>query len=71
MLPAMPIAIDAALEGTIGLVLIFFVIFPVLVQGLIAFAVVQALGERAENQRIAAGRWGRKAKERQESERRL
>jgi hypothetical protein len=66
----MPLAVSPALEATIGLILIFFVIFPVLAQGLIAFAVAQALGERADNQRHA-GRWGRKAKERQEAERRL
>ena len=70
MLRSMPIAIDAALEGTIGLVLIFFVVFPLLAQGLIAFAVAQALGERAENQRHA-GRWGRKASERRQADRRL
>ena len=66
----MPLAVSPSVEATIGLILIFFVIFPVLAQGLIAFAVAQALGERADNQRHA-GRWGRKAKERQESERRL
>jgi hypothetical protein len=70
MLAAMPLAVSPALQSTIGLILIFFVIFPVLAQGLIAFAVAQALGERAENQR-RAGRWGRKAKERQQAERRL
>ena len=70
MLRAMPLAINAALEGTIGLILIFFVIFPLLAQGLIAFAIAQGLGERAENQRLA-GRWGRKARERRELERQL
>jgi hypothetical protein len=66
----MPLAVNAALEGTLGLILIFFVVFPILAQGLIAFAIAQGLGERADNQRHA-GRWGRKAKERQEAERRL
>jgi hypothetical protein len=66
----MPLAISEALHGTVGLVLIFFVIFPVIAQGLIAFAVIQALGERAENQKLA-GRWGRKALERQRADRRL
>jgi len=71
MLVAMSVlALSDAAEATIGLILIFFVIFPVLVQGLIAFAVAQGLGERAANQRDA-GRWGRIAKERQEAERRL
>jgi hypothetical protein len=70
MLVAMPIALSDAAEATIGLILIFFVIFPVIAQGLIAFAVAQGLGERAQNQRNA-GRWGRKAQERMEAERRL
>jgi uncharacterized membrane protein YqgA involved in biofilm formation len=39
--------------ATLGLVVVFFIIFPVLVQGLIAFAAAQALGERAENQEYA------------------
>jgi uncharacterized membrane protein YqgA involved in biofilm formation len=43
----------SAVAATLGLVVIFFVVFPVLVQGLIAFAAAQALGERAENQEYA------------------
>jgi hypothetical protein len=43
----------SAWAATFGLVLVFFVIFPVLVQGLIAFAIGQAMGERAENQEYA------------------
>ena len=43
---------------TIGLAVVFFVAFPILVQGLIAFAAAQAMGERAENEEYA-GRWGR------------
>jgi hypothetical protein len=39
-----------SVSATLGLVVVFFVIFPVLVQGLIAFAVAQVLGERADNQ---------------------
>jgi hypothetical protein len=66
----MPIALSAAAEATIGLIAIFFVLFPVIAQGLIAFAVAQGLGEKAENEKHA-GRWGRKARERQEAERRL
>lgn len=45
----------SAWAATFGLVLVFFVIFPVLVQGLIAFAVAQVFGERAENQEYARG----------------
>ncbi len=42
-----------AWAATFGLVLVFFVIFPVLVQGLIAFAIAVGLGERADNQEYA------------------
>ena len=42
-----------AWAATFGLVVVFFVIFPALVQGLIAFAVGQGLGERAENEEYA------------------
>lgn len=45
----------SAFSSTFGLVVIFFVVFPVLVQGLITLAVAQSLGERAENQDYAAG----------------
>ena len=40
-----------ATKATIGLVVVFFVVFPILAQGLLAFAAAQALGERAENER--------------------
>ena len=43
----------SAWAATFGLVVVFFVIFLVLVQGLIAFAIAVALGERAENQEYA------------------
>jgi hypothetical protein len=42
-----------AWAATFGLVVVFFIIFPVLVQGLIAFAVAVGLGERADNQDYA------------------
>jgi len=38
-------------SATIGLVVVFMVIFPALVTVLVVFATGQALGERAENQR--------------------
>jgi hypothetical protein len=44
---------------TIGLVVVFFVGFPLLAHGLIAFAAAQGLGERRENEKHA-GRWGRR-----------
>jgi hypothetical protein len=43
----------SAWAATFGLVVVFFVIFPVLAQGLIAFAIAQAIGERGENQEYA------------------
>ena len=43
----------SAWSATFGLVVVFFVIFPALVQGLIAFAIAQAMGERADNQEYA------------------
>jgi hypothetical protein len=42
-------------KATFGLIIVFFVIFPILAQGLIAFAVAQVLGERAENKAYEAG----------------
>ena len=42
-----------AWAATFGLVVVFFVIFPVLAQGLIAFAIAQAFGERADNEEYA------------------
>jgi len=44
----------SALSATFGLVVIFFVVFPALAQGLIVLAVAQARGERAENEAYAA-----------------
>jgi uncharacterized membrane protein YqgA involved in biofilm formation len=43
----------SAWAATFGLVVVFFVIFPVLVQGLIAFAAAQGFGERADNEEYA------------------
>jgi hypothetical protein len=44
----------SAFAATFGLVVVFFVVFPILAQGLIAFAIAQALGEHAENEEYAA-----------------
>lgn len=41
------------IAATLGLVGIFFVLFPALAQGLIAFAIAQVLGEHAENEEYA------------------
>jgi hypothetical protein len=40
--------------ATLGLIAVFFVLFPVLVQGLLAFIAAQVLGEKAENDEYAA-----------------
>jgi hypothetical protein len=50
-----PLALSSV-AATLGLVVIFFIVFPVLAQGLIAFAIAQVLGERAENQEYLARR---------------
>jgi hypothetical protein len=42
-------------RDTFGIAVVFFVAFPILIQGLIAYAVAQALGERQDNLRHARG----------------
>ncbi|HEV2999886.1 MAG TPA: hypothetical protein VGW75_04015 [Solirubrobacteraceae bacterium] len=42
-------------EATAGLVGVFFVFFPLLVNGLIVFIVAQVIGERTQNQAYARG----------------
>jgi hypothetical protein len=42
-------ALDDAAQATIALVVVFFVVFPAIATGLIAFAISQALGERQDN----------------------
>lgn len=49
MLPAHMVFANSSLVDSLGLIAIFFVLFPVLAQGLIAFAIAQALGERRQN----------------------
>jgi len=41
----------SATAATLGLVGVFFVLFPLLVNVLIVLAIGQSLGERADNQR--------------------
>jgi hypothetical protein len=43
----------SAWAATFGLVLVFFIIFPALVTGLIAFAAAVGFGERGDNQEYA------------------
>jgi len=39
----------SAFKATFGLVVVFFVIFPALLHGLIGFALAQSAGERQDN----------------------
>ena len=48
----MVLALSNAAKMDIGLIGVFFVLFPVLVQGLLAFAGAQALVEKRENDRF-------------------
>ena len=48
---AMVLAVSNAVKIDIGLIGVFFVLFPVLVQGLIAFAAAGAYAEKRENDR--------------------
>ena len=50
----------SSVAASLGLIFVFFVVFPVLVQGLIAFAIAQVMGERAENQAYVARRRARR-----------
>lgn len=52
----MPIA--SALSDSLGLIGVFFVLFPLLVNGLIVFAIAQAIGERRQNQEYRSGSSG-------------
>lgn len=51
MLPPMSgiIAMSYAAKVTIALVVVFFVVFPLLVNGLLGLAGAQAAGEKADN----------------------
>lgn len=49
------LAVSPAWEATLGIAGVFFVAFPILVNGLIALIIAQVLGERAENQAFARG----------------
>ena len=49
--PTMVLALSNAVKIDIGLIGVFFVLFPVIVQGLIAFAGAGAYAEKRENDR--------------------
>ena len=46
----------SSFSATLGLVVVFFVIFPALVTGLLALAIALVFGERGENQAYLARR---------------
>jgi hypothetical protein len=48
---AVPIALSS-FAATAGLLFTFVIVLPIIAQGLIAVAVAQAMGERAENRRF-------------------
>lgn len=50
------LAMDEALYTTIWFVLIWFVLFPAFVTGLIAFAIVRAIGEKRDNDELRTRR---------------
>jgi hypothetical protein len=45
----------SAFKATFGLVVVFFVIFPLLLHGLIGFALAQSAGEHQENLDLLEG----------------
>ncbi len=47
----MVLAVSNAVKIDIGLIGVFFVLFPIIAQGLIAFAAAQAVVEKRENDR--------------------
>ncbi len=48
----MVLAVSNAVKVDFGLIGVFFVLFPVIAQGLIAFAAAQAVVEKRENDRF-------------------
>jgi len=56
----MPLADFLGMNGdewrdTLGLVVVFFVFFPLLLHGLLGLVAAQVLGERRQNQQYASG----------------
>jgi hypothetical protein len=50
----------SSVAASLGLIFVFLIVFPALVTGLVAFALAQVFGERAENQAYVARRRGRR-----------
>ena len=51
----MIVAISEAAKFTFGLGIVFFVVFPLLLHGLVAFSAAQVAGEKAENEADKTG----------------
>ena len=49
------LAIATNLKYTIGLAVVFFVVFPALLHGLIGYAVAAGFNEKEENRRLREG----------------
>jgi len=47
---------DKALTTTIVVILVWVIVFPLLVQGLIVYAVIQARGEKRANEELRRSR---------------
>lgn len=50
----MPLA--SATGDSLGIIVVFFVAFPLLINGLVVFIVAQVMGERRENQNYVGRR---------------
>jgi hypothetical protein len=51
----MLLALDAAAKSTIGLAVVFFVAFPLLVHAIIGYIAAQVVGEHRANNAYASG----------------
>jgi len=49
------LALSLAWKNTLGLAIVFFVVFPALAHGLIVFAAAQVASEREQNRRFREG----------------
>jgi hypothetical protein len=50
------VALSEAAKTTIVYVAVWFVVFPAIVTGLIVYAIVQAIGEKRQNEEFRASR---------------
>ncbi len=49
------LAVSDALRNTLGLAIVFFVVFPALAHGLLVYAAAQIASEREQNRRFREG----------------